>query len=407
MWVTGEGKSVKSFGFRRKDKLRGYKAKRKKVRAPVFVGDRTVTNASRLVVAPMLADERDQTCFGRASGSPTAHETHPIPFRPRDRRKSARLHCRERTDQLARPPDFRAWPPSLAGCTLRAEGRFPMTHDCRSSPVRTGSLPSVVIAIGAILCVGTLCRSQPSPQNVIKCKLIIAEELSLDLSGTKLAARLSKSASGLASLAFFDSNNSRSVGVTVQGNGDPTVFMTTANPRTLTSLELSSKGSASLRLGEETESEQLSLPPGIRLLDSAVIMFIGENGETRVSLDAEPTEKVRSNVELIDSNGKPGIRLLDSSNQSSRISLYDRKHILKSGVVVEPPGARAFFSAIRRVFFVSFWISMPEETRESGYATASQRPCARLFTIRPFPPQVWCFYVFQAAPAGVGVRSGG
>ena len=36
MWVTGEGNHVKSFGFRRKDKLRGYRGKSKKGASPGF-----------------------------------------------------------------------------------------------------------------------------------------------------------------------------------------------------------------------------------------------------------------------------------------------------------------------------------------------------------------------------------
>jgi hypothetical protein len=39
--------------------------------------------------------------------------------------------------------------------------------------------------------------------------------------------------------------------------------------------------------------------------------------------------------------------------------------------------------------------------------TASQRLCARLVIITPFPPRVWRLYIFHAAPAGMRARSEG
>ncbi len=199
-----------------------------------------------------------------------------------------------------------------------------MVHNSSSRPSRTGSLPGAVVAVGVIFCIGTLCKSQSSPQNVIKCRLIVAEELRLDLPGSKLEARLSKSATGLASLAFFDLKNRRSIGVTVGGNGSPTVFLTTRNPNTLTSLELSPAGSAQLELGDAAAAERPSLPPGIRLLDSASIMFIGDNEETWVSIAAEQTKPQQSSIMLLGRGGKRGISLVDT-RESNVVHIPSRR----------------------------------------------------------------------------------
>jgi hypothetical protein len=218
-----------------------------------------------------------------------------------------------------------------------------MTHACDSTTRRSGSRSGVVVGTVAILCIASLGKSQPTTQNEIKRKLIIAEELSLELPGAKLAAHLSKAASGMASLSFFDSKNHRSVGVTVQSDGRPTVFLTTPSPRTLTSLGLSPSGSARLQLGEESELEGPSLPPCVLLSDSAAVMFVGADGETRVSIDAGQAKQVRSGILLRDRQGKFLISLLNSDSQLSQISLNDRNKVVKSTVVIESPGGPSIF----------------------------------------------------------------
>ena len=52
---------------------------------------------------------------------------------------------------------------------------------CNSRPLRRVSLASTVTAIVAVVCTAAFCSGQPTSQRVIKRKLIIAQELNLDL----------------------------------------------------------------------------------------------------------------------------------------------------------------------------------------------------------------------------------
>ena len=92
-------------------------------------------------------------------------------------------------------------------------------YNSRRLPAATTSV--LLVAGVAVLCVSTFGNGQPSPQNVIKRKLVIAEELRLDLSGTNLGARLQRADSGRVSLAFFDRHEQRHLSVGVYKDGAP------------------------------------------------------------------------------------------------------------------------------------------------------------------------------------------
>ena len=98
-------------------------------------------------------------------------------------------------------------------------------------PQRFGNLLGVTLAILAVLWIGTGGNGQPAVQDKIKRKLIIAEQLGLDVPGAKASVRFAKSADGRASLEFLDATGKRSLRLSVASTGSPALFVTTTDPR--------------------------------------------------------------------------------------------------------------------------------------------------------------------------------
>jgi hypothetical protein len=205
-----------------------------------------------------------------------------------------------------------------------------MTGDSRWNRARISPRLSVAIAIVGIVCMGTLCNSEVLSQNVIKRKLVIAQDLQLDVPGGNLQGRLTQSPSGLASLAFFDVRNKRSIGLTIQESGTPSFFLSTNSPKTLTSLKLAPSGSASLHLGAASVLDKTSLLPGFWLLHDPALMLIDDNSMTRVSIAPASATQARSSIALLHRNGKLAINFTDGPDEVSGVSLDDGEGISRT-----------------------------------------------------------------------------
>jgi hypothetical protein len=206
---------------------------------------------------------------------------------------------------------------------------------------RVSSGVTVVVATVAIVCFGTLCNSQGQADVVIKRKLVIAQDLRLDVASGTLQCRLSKSPAGLASLAFFDVANKRSLGLAVEHDGTPTMFLRSENPKTLTQLAVPAEGSAFLFLGDASVEGKL---PGFSLRDDGEIILNGADGDPRIVLSAVPAGQIRTIVSLLNRKGRQVVVLYDIGGLPN-LSLADGERGARTSFVVEAKrGASVIFT---------------------------------------------------------------
>lgn len=196
-------------------------------------------------------------------------------------------------------------------------------------PQRFGNLLGVTLAILAVLWIGAGGNGQPAAQDKINRKLIIAEQLALDVPGAKAVVRFAKSPDGRASLEFLDAASKRSVRLSVASAGNPALFVTTADPATTTSLGLGSSGAAALVLSEGAPAGKEQPRPRIVFDDSGAVSLIDREGHALVMLDAQKMPREHAAITMRDSRDRSGI-FLQRTNEMSHLSLADGKGGIRS-----------------------------------------------------------------------------
>ena len=196
-------------------------------------------------------------------------------------------------------------------------------------PQRFANPLGVTFAILAVLWIGTGGHGQPAVQDKIKRKLIIAEQLGLDIPGAKAGVRFAKSADGRTSLEFLDAGSKRSLRLSVANTGSPALFVTTTDPDTTTSIGLGSSGPAALVLSEGGPLGKQQPRQRIVADDSGVVSLNDRVGNVLVMLNALKMPREQAAITMLNSRDRSGV-FLKSTSEMSQLSLADGKGGIRS-----------------------------------------------------------------------------